>query len=128
MKPAYMVYRTVVAMPLGQANAPFGVEEVQRGAVSWIDAIDVDHVRSSSGPGCAPTKSTGEPLYLGIYTVLQRPDAAYVSVGFPLPSANFTATLLPTHHRGDGLLLKSRTSLPYSGHYLSTIHEIERKA
>lgn len=122
MKPAYLIYRTVIAKPLGQANAPFGIEEVQRGVVSWIDAIDIDHSGEIDFRAWVRSyESTGEPLYLGIYTVLQRPDGAYVSVGFPLPSANFTATLLPTHHRGDGLLLKSRTGLDSPGHYLSTV-------
>ncbi|MDX2378936.1 MAG: hypothetical protein QNM02_04170 [Acidimicrobiia bacterium] len=122
MKPIYLVYRTVIARPLGQANAPFGVEEVQRGVVSWIDAIDIDHSGEVDFRAWVRSyESTGEPLYLGIYTVLGRPEGAYVSVGFPLPSANFTATLLPTHHRGDGLLLKSRTALAHPGHYLSVV-------
>jgi hypothetical protein len=112
MKPAYPIYRTVIAKPLGQANAPFGIEEVQRGVVSWIDAIDIDHSSDVYFRAWVRSyESTGEPLYLGIYTVLQHPDGAYVSIGFPLPSANFTATLLPTHHRGDALLLNSRTEL-----------------
>ena len=122
MKPAYLVYRTLIAKPLGQANAPFAIEEVQRGVVSWIDAIDIDHSGEVDFRAWVRSyETTGEPLYLGIYTVLQRDDDAYVSVGFPLPSANFTATLLPTHNRGDGLLLKSRTDLAYPGHYLSAV-------
>ena len=122
MKPAYLVYRTLIAKPLGQANAPFAIEEVQRGVVSWIDAIDIDHSGEVDFRAWVRSyETTGEPLYLGIYTVLQRGDDAYVSVGFPLPSANFTATLLPTHNRGDGLLLKSRTDLAYPGHYLSAV-------
>jgi hypothetical protein len=122
MKPAYLVYRTLIAKPLGQANAPFDIEEVQRGVVSWIDAIDVDHSGEVDFRAWVRSyEETREPLYLGIYTVLQHGDGAYVSVGFPLPSANFTATLLPTNNRGDGLLLKSRTDLAYPGHYLSAV-------
>ena len=36
---------------------------------------------------------TGKPIYVGIYTSFRHEDRGYVSVGFPIPSANFTATL-----------------------------------
>ncbi|MGB8362241.1 MAG: hypothetical protein WCE80_12665 [Acidimicrobiia bacterium] len=121
MRLPYLIYRETVAKPLGQANAPFHVEEVQRGVVSWIDTIDVDDdgvpdfrawVRAYEG--------SNEPLYVGIYTVVRERDTAYVSVGFPLPAGSFTATLLPTHVRGDGLLLSSRKG-EFQGHYLSVV-------
>jgi len=122
MKPAYLVYRTLIARPLGQANAPFDIEEVQRGVVSWIDAIDLDHSGEVDFRAWVRAyEATREPLYLGIYTVLKHDDGAYVSVGFPLPNASFTATLLPVNNRGDGLLLKSATDLPYPGHYISVV-------
>ena len=38
---------------------------------------------------------TGEPIYVGIYTTYRHEGRGYVSVGFPLPQASFTATLLP---------------------------------
>ncbi len=60
---------------------------------------------------------------MGIYTTQRIEEATYVSVGFPLPSGNFTATLLPTNHRDDGLLLSSHTDMPYAGHYLSAIED-----
>jgi hypothetical protein len=50
-----------------------------------------------------------------------------VSVGFPIPSANFTVTLLPSNAGQHGLLLTSRTELPYPGHYLSSV-DSERDA
>jgi len=124
MRPAYLLYRTAIARPLGQANAPFAMEEVQRGVVSWIDTIDVDHDGTVDFRAWVRAyEATGEPLYLGIYTVLRHEGIGYVSVGFPLPTANFTATLLPTANRGNGLLLKSQTDLPFPGHYLSVVEE-----
>src|SRR6185503_16472545 len=51
----------------------------------------------------------------------------YVSVGFPIPSANFTATLLPRNAGDGGLLLTSKTDLPFPGHYLSSV-DAERDA
>jgi hypothetical protein len=126
MRPAYLLYRTIIAKPLGQANAPFDVDEVQEGVVSWIDAIDMDHSGEVDFRAWVRAyEKTMEPLYVGIYTVLRQQDTGYVSVGFPLPAANFTATLLPYANRGNGLLLKSRTDLSFPGHYLSAIDEAQ---
>lgn len=61
--------------------------------------------------------------HVGIYTVLRHEDAGYVSVGFPLPHGNFTATLLPFANRNGDLLLKSESSHPYTGHYLSAVED-----
>jgi len=126
MKPPYLLYRQTIARPLGQANVPFDVEEVQLGVRSWIDTIDVDRSgRIDFRAWVRAYEATNEPLYVGIYTVLRRDDIGYVSVGFPLPEGNFTATLLPHANRGNGLLLKSDTSLGYPGHYLSAVESDE---
>ena len=37
--------------------------------------------------------------YAGIYTSFRHEGRGYLSVGFPIPSANFTATLLPCNAR-----------------------------
>ena len=39
MKPAYALFKQVVAEPLGQATIPSNIEEAQRGMVSTIDTI-----------------------------------------------------------------------------------------
>ena len=44
-----------------------------------------------------------------------------MSVGFPIPSSNFTATLQPHNINGDGLELSSRSPLEFPGHYLSAV-------
>ncbi|MGD2061169.1 MAG: hypothetical protein PVF87_09910 [Acidimicrobiia bacterium] len=119
MRLPYLVYRETVAKPLGQANAPFHLEEVQRGVVSWIDTIDVDEDGVPDFRAWVRAyEDSNEPLYVGIYTVVRNGDTAYVSVGFPLPSGSFTATLLPSNYRDDGLLLSSRRG-DFPGHYLS---------
>jgi len=64
---------------------------------------------------------TGEPIYVGIYTTYRHEDRGYVSVGFPLPQASFTATLEPRARPGGGLILDSRGSTAQSGHYLTYI-------
>ncbi|GAA4262277.1 hypothetical protein [Dactylosporangium darangshiense] len=64
---------------------------------------------------------SGEPIYVGIYTTYRREGRGYVSVGFPLPQANFTATLAPRQRDGGGLALTSRGGDGQTGHYLSYI-------
>ena len=121
MRLPYLIYRETVAKPLGQANAPFHLEEVERGVMSWIDTIDVDQDGVPDFRAWVRAyEQDSEPLYVGIYTVIRHGGAAYVSVGFPLPSGSFTATLLPTHLGGDGLRLSSRQG-EFPGHYLSIV-------
>ena len=100
MKPAYGVFKRVVAEPLGQAAIPSNIEEAQRGMVSTIDTIDLDDDDVIDVRGWIRTfADSGKPIYVGIYTSFRHDDRGYVSVGFPLPSANFTATLEPTPQR-----------------------------
>jgi hypothetical protein len=120
MKPAYELFKRVVAEPLGQATIPSNVEDAQRGMVSTIDTIDLDDDEVIDIRGWIRTfADTGKPIYVGIYTSFRHDDRGYVSVGFPIPSSNFTATLQPFNRDGDGLLLTSRSPLPFPGHYLS---------
>ena len=50
-----------------------------------------------------------------------------MSVGFPIPSSNFTATLEPRNEGASDLVLTSRSDLPFPGHYLSSV-DSERDA
>jgi hypothetical protein len=125
VRPGYLLYRTLVARPLGQANVPMSQREAQRGVRSRIDTI-------TGRPGGAPAirgwirsaADTGEPIYVGIYTTYRRADHGYVSVGFPLPQASFTATLAPSARPGGGLVLSSRSELDQPGHYLTYIDPV----
>jgi hypothetical protein len=58
---------------------------------------------------------------VGIYTTYRHDGRGYVSVGFPLPQANFTATLAPRSRPGGGLVLTSRSDLDHPGHYLTIV-------
>jgi hypothetical protein len=62
-----------------------------------------------------------EPIYVGVYTSYRHGDRGYVSVGFPLPYASFTATLLPQARPGGGLVLTSRSDGDQTGHYLAYV-------
>jgi hypothetical protein len=126
VRPGYLLYRTLVARPLGQANVPMSQREAHRGVRSRIDTI-------TGLPDGAPairgwirsTADTGEPIYVGVYTTYRRAGYGYVSVGFPLPQASFTATLAPSvrppGNGQGGLVLNSRSELDQPGHYLTYI-------
>ncbi|HEY7813471.1 MAG TPA: hypothetical protein VIC62_09555, partial [Nakamurella sp.] len=110
VRPGYLLYRTFVARPLGQANVPMNQRETQRGIRSRIDTItrpgeDVVAIRG----WIRSFTDTDEPIYVGIYTTYRDGVRGYVSVGFPVPQASFTATLLPKSRAGGGLVLTSRT-------------------
>jgi hypothetical protein len=125
MLPLYWLFKRFIAQQIGQANLPFDVQEAQRGVVSYIDTIDFecDDIIDLRG-WVRAFKASGEAIYVGVYTTFRYEDIGYVSVGFPLPASNFTATLLPYNHNGDGLLLKTHdTALSFPGHYVSVIEQ-----
>src|SRR5215475_11845539 len=120
VRPGYLLYRTVVARPLGQANVPMNQRETQRGIRSRIDTITLDDTGDVAIRGWLRSfADTDEPIYVGIYTTYRHDGRGYVSVGFPLPQASFTATLLPRARPGGGLVLTSRSDLDQPGHYLA---------
>ena len=128
MKPGYELFKQLVAQPLGQAAIPSNIEEAQRGMVSTIDTITRDGDEEIDIRGWIRTfADSGKPIYVGIYTSFRHEGRGYVSVGFPIPSANFTATLLPTNAAEHDFLLTSKTELAYPGHYLSSV-DSERDA
>jgi hypothetical protein len=128
MKPAYELFKQLVAQPLGQAAIPSNIEEAQRGMVSTIDTIDLDGDDQIDIRGWIRTfADTGQPIYVGIYTSFRHDDRGYVSVGFPIPSSNFTATLEPRNLAEHDFLLTSRSELAFPGHYLSSV-DSERDA
>ena len=131
VRPGYLLYRAVVARPLGQANVPMNQRETQRGIHSRIDTIS--SADSSADAAVVAVRGwirsfadTDEPIYVGIYTTYRHGGRGYVSVGFPLPQASFTATLLPRARPGGGLILTSRSDLDQPGHYLAYIDPAAR--
>src|SRR3954470_8538233 len=122
MKPGYEIFKRLVAQPLGQAAIPSNIEEAQRGMVSTIDTIALHGNEEIDIRGWIRTYAdSGKPIYVGIYTSFRHEDRGYVSVGFPIPSANFTATLLPRNVGEHDFLLTSRSDLAFPGHYLSSV-------
>jgi hypothetical protein len=122
VRPGYLLYRNLLARPLGQASVPMNQRETQRGIRSRIDTItapgeDVVAVRG----WIRSFTDNDEPIYIGIYTTYRDQERGYVSVGFPLPQASFTATLAPRARAGGGLTLTSRGELQHPGHYLTYI-------
>ncbi len=127
VRPGYLLYRNLVARPLGQANVPMNQRETLRGVRSRIDTISQpDQPRIGVRGWIRSFADTDEPIYVGIYTTYRHGDRGYVSVGFPLPQASFTATLLPLPRADGGLTLTSqgaggRHGTDHPGHYLSFV-------
>lgn len=127
VRPGYLLYSSLVAKPLGQANVPMNQRQAMRGMRSRIDTIDVDRDEIVDIRGWIRSfAATGEPIYVGIYTTYRHDDRGYVSVGFPLPQSSFTATLAPRARADGGLMLTSRSPLPHTGHYLTYIESGSR--
>src|SRR3954451_11939272 len=127
VRPGYLLYRTFVARPLGQANVPMNQRETQRGIRSRIDTITLPDQRDVAVRGWIRSFSdTDEPIYVGIYTTYRHNGHGYVSVGFPVPQGSFTATLQPRARPGGGLVLSSRSDLDHPGHYLAYIDPVSR--
>jgi hypothetical protein len=122
VRPGYLLYRTLLARPLGQASVPMNQREALRGIRGRIDTITPDHTDAVAIRGWIRSfADTDEPIYVGIYTTYRHDDRGYVSVGFPIPQASFTATLLPRERPGGGMILTSRSELAHPGHYLTYI-------
>ncbi|KUL22675.1 hypothetical protein [Actinoplanes awajinensis] len=122
VRPGYLLYRNLVARPLGQANVPMNQRETMRGVRSRIDTITLKDQEQVGVRGWIRSfADTDEPIYVGIYTTYRHEGRGYVSVGFPVPHGSFTATLLPLPRPGGGLVLTSRSDLAHPGHYLSSI-------
>ena len=129
VRPGYLLYRTALARPLGQANVPMNQRDALRGVHSRIDTILPG---TGTGPGGTDEPmlrgwirsfaDDDEPIYVGIYTTYRHEGRGYVRVGFPLPEMNFTATLIPLHRQDGGLSLTSRSELSdQPGHYLTSV-------
>jgi hypothetical protein len=128
VRPGYLLYRTLVARPLGQANLPMNQRDTLRGVRSRIDTITPDDSDLIGVRGWIRSfADTDEPIYVGIYTTYRQDGRGYVSVGFPVPQASFTATLLPLPRTGGGLVLTSRSDLAHPGHYLTHIDPASRE-
>jgi hypothetical protein len=121
VRPGYLLYRTTVARPLGQASLPMNQREAQRGVRSRIDTITgVDGAVSVRG-WIRSFADDDEPIMTGIYTAYTIGGRGYVSVGFPVPEGSFTATLLPRGRPDGGLTLTSRVRDGQAGHYLTYV-------
>ncbi|MGK5684101.1 hypothetical protein [Actinoplanes sp. URMC 104] len=128
VRPGYLLYRTLVARPLGQANVPMNQRETVRGVRSRIDTITPEGTDLIGVRGWIRSYAdTDEPIYVGIYTTYRHGGRGFVSVGFPVPQGSFTATLLPLPRPGGGLVLTSRSDQPHPGHYLSYVDPATRE-
>ena len=122
VRPGYLLYRTVVARPLGQASIPMNQREAQRGIRSRIDTITgVDGVVSVRG-WVRSFADDDEPIMLGIYTTYTaRRHAATSASGSPSRRAASPPRCCRGHDRTAGLMLTSRVQDGQAGHYLTYV-------
>ncbi|MFI7588631.1 hypothetical protein ACIB24_16290 [Spongisporangium articulatum] len=131
--PGYLLYRALLARPLGQANVPVNQRDAQRGVHSRIDTITApdDPATIAVRGWIRSYADDDEPIYVGVYTTYRDAtggtERGYVSVGFPVPQGSFTATLAPRARPGGGLVLTSRSPVPHAGHYLSYVDPATRE-
>ncbi len=123
VRPGYLLYRTIIARPVGQANVPMNQRETLRGIRSRIDTVSLpDQPEVQIRGWIRSFTDTDEPIFVGIYTTYRDDRRGYVSVGFPVPEGSFTATLLPRNRPDGGLTLTSRgEGLTHPGHYLTYV-------
>jgi hypothetical protein len=128
VRPGYLLYRRLLARPLGQASVPMNQREATRGIRSRIDTITLDREDVVAVRGWIRSfADNDEPIYVGIYATYRHDGRGYVSVGFPVPQGSFTATLEPRPRPGGGLVLTSRSDLDHPGHYLTYIDPATRQ-
>lgn len=122
-QPLYWLFKQLIAARIGQANLPFTQAEAQRGVLSVIDTlVDPEQPAKTLRVWVRSYAETEQPLYVGVYTTYRHGEQGLVSVGFPLPSGNFTATLAPANGVDGALLLRSRDGAgSHAGHYLSAL-------
>jgi hypothetical protein len=123
--PAFWLFRRIVAEQIGQANLPFDVHEARQGIVSHIDTIDLDADRVVDLRGWIRTYAGSDlPVYVGIYTTVRIDDLGYVSVGFPFPHLNLTATLIPSNAGAHDFTLTTRSrDARFAGDHLVLVDE-----
>jgi hypothetical protein len=121
-RPAFWIFRHLFAEEIGQFNLPFDVHEARQGLESHIDTIDFNHDKVIDLRGWVRVyRQSRLPIYVGIYTTTRIGDRPYVSVGFPFPFANLTATLRPTNV-GSRLILRTDPEAgTVSGDYISLL-------
>lgn len=123
--PLFWVFRKLIARRIGQFNLPFDEKEDKDGLETHIDTVDVDHDDIVDIRGWIRTYAgTGETIYCGVYTTVRVDDLGYVSVGFPVPHANVTATLVPSNIDGDAFILRTHNpEARVAGDYLVLVDE-----
>src|SRR6202167_1572832 len=74
VRPGYLLYRTLLARPLGQANVPMSQREAQHGVRSRIDTISglPDESLVAVRGWIRSFADTDEPIYVGIYTTYRH--------------------------------------------------------
>jgi hypothetical protein len=122
MKPGYEIFKLLVAQPLGQAAIPSNIEDAQRGMISTIDTIALDRNEAIDIRGWIRTYAdSGKPIYVGIYTSFRQEGRGYVASVSQPQAPTSPPPSFPKNAGEHDFVLTSRTELPFTGHYLSSV-------
>ena len=126
VRPGYLLYRTVLARPLGQANVPMSQREAQHGVRSRIDTITGDGARAparrwrcAAGSGPAPTPVSPSTWVSTPPTGTRGAATSASASRCRRPASPPPCCRGPGRMRG--LVLDSRSELDQPGHYLTYI-------
>ena len=125
VRPGYLLYRTLLARPLGQASVPMSQREAQRGVRSRIDTItgaapDGAPRRCAAGSGPPPIPASPS-TWASTPPTGTRAGATSASASRCRRPASPPRWRPSARRRTAGLVLDSRSELDQPGHYLTYI-------
>ena len=126
VRPGYLLYRTLVARPLGQANVPMNQREALRGVRSRIDTITVDrrrYRRARRSPCVAGSVRSPTPTSRSTSASTRRTVTAIAATSAsasPSRTAASPRPCVPRRRDGGGLTLSSHGD-GHAGHYLTYV-------
>ena len=123
VRPGYLLYRTLVARPLGQASVPMNQREAQRGVRSRIDTINVDADGVVDVRGWIRSfADNDEPIYVGIYTTYRRRGSGLRQRRVPATAGELHRDVAAARGSGGGLDAdQSQRRSTHPGHYLTYV-------
>jgi hypothetical protein len=127
--PLFWLFRKLFAERVGQFNLPFDINEEKRGIETHIDTIDFNRDWITDLRGWVRTYAgTERTIYVGFYSALRLGQLGYVSVGFPLPNSNLTATLVPANVGSHDFILRTHNpEARFAGDYIVGLDEDTEK-
>ncbi|NUK01728.1 hypothetical protein HRW16_07155 [Streptomyces lunaelactis] len=119
-RPPFWLFRRLFAERIDQFNLPFDNQEAKQGVKTRIETIDIDHDKIVDIRGWIRTYAESQRvIYVGLYSAVRLDGMGYVSVVFPMPNSNITATLVPANLGTHDFILKTHDpNARFAGDYI----------